>query len=539
MTSPDASSATNVNFSLNENEALVADNPVPRQRRGSPLVVVAVRSQEAANRYSGRLVHYFRQLCCRSSSHVNGKSPTGDAENPPAAVKPCSRKYRIKSAWRKTSPTNCFQCLCFCGAKALSKFTGMAAGISYNRSLVTFLHWLFRINFSFLFLLSCFVFFGLVVIFTGFIILAANFDATCVQVGGVPLRYQGGNSFTDAFSLSWTTFSGVGYGSSSPAISSATSNQNDCTFITLLCSFESFIGVLYSGFCGAILFGKVLRILSNAQVMFSDPLVVRFGAEEIGKPNQTTTNNESMPKRISCPVLEFRVVNLLSDQSGGEILDATLNVVANVDATSDSGYGSLSRGLPPSFNDTPMNSRISANSRSGVRQSTNQHLNQPNSMDKRNNETIFSNRIFSKMRIEAPTHPFYKRIWVVQHILNESSPIVTPRTRKAIRNNGGYWPEHLNNHLGVRQSLNFNQILVSLHGISKVSASDVYAQHTYDFVDLNIGYQFVNLLFRDKDGLKVDTALMNDVVEQSGEKGEPLIDQDSLLGKNRRFLYER
>ena len=42
MTSPDASSATNVNFSLNENEALAADNPVPRQRRGSPLVVVAV-----------------------------------------------------------------------------------------------------------------------------------------------------------------------------------------------------------------------------------------------------------------------------------------------------------------------------------------------------------------------------------------------------------------------------------------------------------------------------------------------------------------
>ena len=42
MTSPDASSATRVNFSLNENEALAADNPVPRQRRGSTLVVVAV-----------------------------------------------------------------------------------------------------------------------------------------------------------------------------------------------------------------------------------------------------------------------------------------------------------------------------------------------------------------------------------------------------------------------------------------------------------------------------------------------------------------
>jgi len=44
-------------------------------------------------------------------------------------------------------------------------------------------------------------------------------------------------------------------------------------------------------------------------------------------------------------------------------------------------------------------------------------------------------------------------------------------------------------------------------------------------VDINIGYQFVNILYRDEsDGsLGVDTDLINDVREQHGGGGEPLI----------------
>jgi hypothetical protein len=80
----------------------------------------------------------------------------------------------------------------------------------------------------------------------------------------------------------------------------------------------------------------------------------------------------------------------------------------------------------------------------------------------------------------------------------------------------------LNNAAGVRESLKFNQILVSLNGISNVSASDVNAQQIYDFADLNVGYDFVNLLYRDGDGLKVDTVLINDVREQNGGGGETL-----------------
>lgn len=45
-----------------------------------------------------------------------------------------------------------------------------------------------------------------------------------------------------------------------------------------------------------------------------------------------------------------------------------------------------------------------------------------------------------------------------------------------------------------------------------------------DFVDVNIGYEFVNILYRNSDGsLGVDTDLINDVREQNGGGGEPLI----------------
>lgn len=177
---------------------------------------------------------------------------------------------------------------------------------------------------------------------------------------------------------------------------------------------------------------------------------------------------------------------------------------------------------------------------------------------------LVSKRTFSKMLIEASDHPFFKRVWLARHVLDETSPIVKPRVRRQIRRNGGTWPDSLCTWNAIRDSLQFNQILVSLNGVSNVSASDVYAQKIYDFVDINVGYQFVNVLYKDTDGalkgeqhvclillsvdfdcvitssipdslsillsdviiiitMIVDTDLINDVREQKGGGGEPLI----------------
>jgi hypothetical protein len=348
------------------------------------------------------------------------------------------------------------------------------------------------------------------------------------------------------FALSWTTFSTVGYGSTYPALGYQNSNWANCFFINFICSLESLLGIVYSGFCGAILFGKILRIQSQAQVIFSDPIVIRYGSgvqEGIEDSNSTNKN--------PCPVLEFRIVNRLFREVGGEIMDATLNVVANIDAqdadpsllvetpsAGNNGNSSIhSTGMSEASSDD--GSGHVANLRSaagGRRKSFFQRATDPiRSMATSERNTKVDNpssklvdkHIFSKMQIEASDHPFFKRVWLARHVLDEQSPIVKARIRRQIRKNGGAWPERLNTYTAIKDSLRFNQILVSLNGVSNVSASDVYAQKIYDFVDINIGYQFVNILYRDSDGsLGVDTDLINDVREQNGGGGEPLILDD-------------
>ena len=97
-----------------------------------------------------------------------------------------------------------------------------------------------------------------------------------------------------------------------------------------------------------------------------------------------------------------------------------------------------------------------------------------------------------------------------------------------VRLNGGHWPDELNNAEGVRASIHFDQILVSLSGTSNVDANPVYAQKVYDFVDMCVGYSFCNMLFRDDDGgIQVDPYLLNDVKEQEGGGGELLEMMDS------------
>lgn len=143
---------------------------------------------------------------------------------------------------------------CLCGAAVGSGRSGI--GLNHNQCLASSLHWMFRVNFIFLFAVMCTIFFLLVIIFAGIIIAVGHIDDQCIQVGGTAF----GNStseFADAFALSWTTFSTVGYGSTYPALGHENDgNPTNCLLITIVSALESFLGVLYSGFCGAILFGK-------------------------------------------------------------------------------------------------------------------------------------------------------------------------------------------------------------------------------------------------------------------------------------------
>jgi hypothetical protein len=502
-------------------------------------------------RFKAKLRNMFRRVClCQKAVEPTGNDDVEDGSTGP------SPQYRLE-ATRKGQRRGIIANLlsCFRGTSGSSGAVGI--GINANQRLAVYLHWMFRVNFIFLFAVMCTMFFALVMVFAGVIVGVGRLDAECIQVGGVPFA-NASAPFADAFALSWTTFSTVGYGSTYPALGQENSNRTNCLFITIVCSLESFVGVLYSGFCGAILFGKVLRIQSHAQVLFSDPIVIRYGCglAQTGPGSDTEDEEDededdlsaNHKKKIPCPVLEFRVVNRLFQEVGGEIMDATLNVVANVDANdadpalrgglldSDSSRaredGRSSGTTIDSMSDTP--SDAGSSNRESHRASTirgNRFIleniltrHDHHAVDEDPSARLVNKRIFSKMLIEASDHPFFKRVWLARHVLDDSSPILKPRVRRQIRRNNGHWPEKLNNHASIRDSLQFNQILVSLNGVSNVSASYVYAQKIYDFVDINVGYQFVNILYRDiDDSLRVDTDLINDVREQTGGVGEPLI----------------
>jgi len=469
-------------------------------------------------------------------------------------------QYRLE-ATHKSQRNGWFSCFSTgVGTKALSDNL-----INPNEHLARSLHWMFRSSFFVLFAVMCLLFFGWIILFAGFIIAAGQYDDECVRVGGEPFM-KDTSKFADAFTLSWTTFSTVGYGSTYPALSHENDDPANCLFITFICSLESFLGVLYSGFCGAILFGKILRIQSHAQVIFSDPIVVRYGSgmqEHCDESKLIGDDEEYMNinNKIPCPVLEFGIVNRLFGEPGGEIIDASLNVVANVNARDadpvlidSSGVrrsrhlrtysyrgedDNITRSQPPftidsiisdnMSDDDTASDRASFDSRRRTRSTTSTIFDslirrQHQTVDEDPSSRLVNKRIFSKMAIEAAEHPYFKRRWVGRHVLDEDSPIVKPRVKRLIRKNKGYWPESLNNYVAVRESILFNQILVSLNGVSNLSASEVYAQKIYDFVDMNVGYQFVNTLYKDIDGtLKVDTDLINDVREQHGGGGEPLI----------------
>jgi hypothetical protein len=424
-------------------------------------------------------------------------------------------------------------------------------------------------------------------------------DPECI--GGVDFE---NDYFTDAFILSWTTFSTVGYGLIYSGISTDVPDVHKCTGVTIVVTWEAFIGVLFASMCGAVckwndrgplylsrlsfsnicsayqpasVFIKVSRIQSFAQVSFSDCIVIQYGPgvmtgdeEEQNNSSDDETSMDEQSDRIKCPILEFRVVNRLNRIMGGEIIDSSVNVVASIDASQAISLnrahvnqrrrakkgkkgGRRLRALPTAMNrnrvdqpstinenDVEVNPSVGDNGTIFERtSSTESLLSMPGnhlledrlptndaamSFEEDPTGHLIHRKVFSKLEMESPDHPFFRRVWMLRHTLNENSPLVRPHARHMIKRNGGFWPRELNSPEGVRAAVQFDQILVSLSGTSNADANSVYAQKVYHYDHLNVGYRFVNMLFRDEtDGsLSVDLRLLNDVMEQAGGGGEPL-----------------
>jgi len=352
-------------------------------------------------------------------------------------------------------------------------FCGCYSGSGF---LTDYLYWSFRTSFFMLFTTSFLIFIGWVLFFAILMMIfgmnnpecfSPNFDKTLPNV-----------YVNEMFMLSWTTLSTVGYGNIYPSLGSQLSpeiNVKTCSFLSLLCSVEAFVGILYGGFVGAIMFGKIVRLQSHAQVIFSDPIVIRYGS---GVPDEIDCEKGFMP----CPILEFRCINKLHDKDGGEVFDATLNCVAILNPESKTKF-----------------------------------------KDRRKSTIMLNSQAeFVRVNIGTQQNPFFKRSWLAQHKLDEQSPLLSSAARKLIEENNGYWPSYLNSVEGVKHSLRqFTNLSVTFSGVCNFSAASVYENKLYCFSDVNIGYQFVKVLHLDDDNdIEVDCDLINDVLEQDGGGGD-------------------
>ena len=356
-----------------------------------------------------------------------------------------------------------------------------------------------------------------------------------------------------------------GYGVVSPSSSAVVPDQLQCTSIILLSSFEAFVGILFGSLCGAILYGKVARVRSFAQIIFSDIMVVRYGvgamleedAADISSDDQsgadcTMNFDDAVINKLPCPVLEFRIANRMHDVTRGGIMDCTMNIVASIDGSRARSL--VRKGVERRGRRSAKDRRINKTTRLSLvdrRNSTttlepgqqkealaniavrlreqSSHSDLPFEEDALGK--IKSKTVFAILRLETPHHPYFKRVWTARHTLDLDSPILADDAKEAIRLNYGYWPKELNDAQSVRASLNVDQILISFSGTSNADANSVYAQKVYDFQSIKIGYSFVNMMYRDDDDdgrksgkLQVDMTVMNDLVEQDGGGGEPLVD---------------
>jgi hypothetical protein len=331
----------------------------------------------------------------------------------------------------------------------------------------------------------------------------------CVRVGVGYLEdlTTGGQIFSGLFAISWTTLSTVGYGNTWPALSTDEEAEREivyCPGINLLLMVEAFVGVCFAGTCGAILFKKVVEIQSQAQVTFSEPVVIRFGSgltmEEDKNVNEEDISDdeddqgEGRLSNVPCPCLEFRIVNLLHNYAAGVITDASLHCTVSVEEELDVDD------LDPSSSSSRKKEKVK--------------------------RVQLPKKIFLDLGIVNDEHPHFKRVWTVFHILNENSPLLTTRLRNRIRNNHGLWPNQKKKHNEaqyIANNLCFEEIIVSLNGISRHTSCEVNAQKVYGACDVVIGYKFVPILEKEGDDVLVLMDSINDVTEQNGnDKALPL-----------------
>mmetsp|Transcript_25535 Transcript_25535/g.39562 ORF Transcript_25535/g.39562 Transcript_25535/m.39562 type:complete len:462 (+) Transcript_25535:53-1438(+) len=326
-------------------------------------------------------------------------------------------------------------------------------------------------------------------------------------------------TFFDAFILSWTTFSTVGYGNVSPQVESGIPNKvADCILVGVVVSLEAFIGILFAGFSGAILFTKLVSMQSIAFVEFSEPICIEL-------------TSDGPSKESPCPVVTFKIVNKLGNETGGEIVDASLScfvITRHYNRRSRKTFPNFAAGIDVSSNGENRFTFGSGGRNSSIRGSLRAFSTRNGSARSAGPESVtVIQRTFDKANLRTDTHPFFELDWKVKHDLDETSPLLPRWLREEIKNNDGIWPSHRYNKETIRSALTkFGKLILSIGGTSQSSGASVAGRRVYLYEDVIIGWQFNETLEETEDGkgLRVDFSELNCIKECFEGSGEAIED---------------
>lgn len=138
--------------------------------------------------------------------------------------------------------------------------------------------------------------------------IAGEHQPECITSGGDHFGSNPYTKFNDAYELSWTTFTTVGYGNGYTSTANdliaedGTTKAHECALVVLLCNAEAFFGLLYAGMCGAILFGKVNRVQSHAKLIFANAVCLQY--EEIEEDDYDEPDPESSERSSAVKLMK-------------------------------------------------------------------------------------------------------------------------------------------------------------------------------------------------------------------------------------------
>jgi len=242
-------------------------------------------------------------------------------------------------------------------------------------------------------------------------------------------------------------------------------------------------------------------VQGKAQVEFSEIMEVKLERHVVKKhTSKLSSIDESQTKEEYVPVITFRMFNSFHRKVTGEIIEAKVNVMANVDAyqVDEETRKSAGNKVFPNLL-SPLRSEISrrlnadatAKSWSPIAifrrvfsPTVGREIEGPEDVgSKLRQEDSNPSTIFTKLAVSPDEHPFFRSDWPVSHILDESSPLLTNSCKQEGKD--GKWPLNTQKRISyIENNIVFHEILITFSGLANASAESVFATKVYTFENL-------------------------------------------------------